>query len=132
MCCFSYCDNERFSYNVFMAGGGVALLYPSCCMCFFSCCDNGCFSCNVFTTGGGVALLYASRELEKLPADNFDQKVGVQIIQNALKVWRATSMALPRFHFPSRPSSPQRATFLLLLILATRWQTPALSIANNA
>ncbi|XP_043723005.1 chaperonin CPN60-2, mitochondrial-like [Telopea speciosissima] len=35
--------------------------------------------------GGGVALLYASKELDKLPIDNFDQKIGVQIIQNALK-----------------------------------------------
>ncbi|KAK6164347.1 hypothetical protein DH2020_001211 [Rehmannia glutinosa] len=35
--------------------------------------------------GGGVALLYASKELEKLQTANFDQKVGVQIIQNALK-----------------------------------------------
>lgn len=37
-------------------------------------------------TGGGVALLYASRELDKIPTANFDQKIGVQIIQNALKV----------------------------------------------
>ena len=37
-------------------------------------------------TGGGVALLYASKELEKLQTANFDQKIGVQIIQNALKV----------------------------------------------
>ncbi|KAL7209775.1 hypothetical protein ACSBR1_031354 [Camellia fascicularis] len=36
--------------------------------------------------GGGVALLYASKELDKLPTANFDQKIGVQIIQNALKV----------------------------------------------
>uniref|UniRef100_A0A1D1Z5A1 Chaperonin CPN60-2, mitochondrial n=1 Tax=Anthurium amnicola TaxID=1678845 RepID=A0A1D1Z5A1_9ARAE len=35
--------------------------------------------------GGGVALLYASRELDKLQTANFDQKIGVQIIQNALK-----------------------------------------------
>ncbi|KAK1260398.1 CLIP-associated protein [Acorus gramineus] len=35
--------------------------------------------------GGGVALLYASQELEKLQTTNFDQKIGVQIIQNALK-----------------------------------------------
>lgn len=35
--------------------------------------------------GGGVALLYASRELDKLQTENFDQKVGVQIIRNALK-----------------------------------------------
>ncbi|KAK9281276.1 hypothetical protein L1049_004173 [Liquidambar formosana] len=35
--------------------------------------------------GGGVALLYASKELEKLQTSNFDQKIGVQIIQNALK-----------------------------------------------
>lgn len=37
-------------------------------------------------SGGGVALLYAAKELDKLPTANFDQKVGVQIIQNALKV----------------------------------------------
>ena len=36
--------------------------------------------------GGGVALLYASKDLDKLPTANFDQKIGVQIIQNALKV----------------------------------------------
>ncbi|GBG62517.1 hypothetical protein CBR_g30835 [Chara braunii] len=36
--------------------------------------------------GGGVALLYASKELEKLPTPNFDQKIGVQIIQSALRV----------------------------------------------
>ncbi|CAK9166985.1 unnamed protein product [Ilex paraguariensis] len=35
--------------------------------------------------GGGVAILYASKELEKLPTANFDLKIGVQIIQNALK-----------------------------------------------
>ncbi|GAV76625.1 Cpn60_TCP1 domain-containing protein [Cephalotus follicularis] len=35
--------------------------------------------------GGGAALLYASKQLEKLPTANFDQKIGVQIIQNALK-----------------------------------------------
>lgn len=36
--------------------------------------------------GGGVALLYAAKELEKLQTANFDQKIGVQIIQNALKM----------------------------------------------
>ncbi|XP_073053508.1 chaperonin CPN60-2, mitochondrial-like [Primulina eburnea] len=36
--------------------------------------------------GGGVALLYASKELDKLSTANFDQKIGVQIIQNALKM----------------------------------------------
>ncbi|PRQ36894.1 putative chaperonin Cpn60/TCP-1 family, groEL-like apical domain, groEL-like equatorial [Rosa chinensis] len=35
--------------------------------------------------GGGVAVLYAAKELDKLPTANFDQKIGVQIIQNALK-----------------------------------------------
>uniref|UniRef100_A0ACD5U686 Uncharacterized protein n=1 Tax=Avena sativa TaxID=4498 RepID=A0ACD5U686_AVESA len=35
--------------------------------------------------GGGVALLYASKALDKLQTANFDQKIGVQIIQNALK-----------------------------------------------
>ncbi|CAN6545194.1 unnamed protein product [Malus baccata var. baccata] len=36
--------------------------------------------------GGGAALLYASKELDKLVTANFDQKIGVQIIQNALKM----------------------------------------------
>eukprot|EP00252_Welwitschia_mirabilis_P023107 TRINITY_DN6453_c0_g1_i2.p1 TRINITY_DN6453_c0_g1~~TRINITY_DN6453_c0_g1_i2.p1 ORF type:complete len:574 (+),score=136.52 TRINITY_DN6453_c0_g1_i2:263-1984(+) len=36
--------------------------------------------------GGGVALLYATKELENLQTANFDQKIGVQIIQNALKM----------------------------------------------
>ncbi|XP_024357317.1 chaperonin CPN60-2, mitochondrial isoform X2 [Physcomitrium patens] len=36
--------------------------------------------------GGGVALLYASKELYKIPTNNFDQRIGVQIIQNALKM----------------------------------------------
>nr|GEV88878.1 chaperonin CPN60-2, mitochondrial-like [Tanacetum cinerariifolium] len=31
--------------------------------------------------GGGVALLYASKQLDKLQTANFDQKIGVQIIQ---------------------------------------------------
>uniref|UniRef100_A0ACD5TPI2 Uncharacterized protein n=2 Tax=Avena sativa TaxID=4498 RepID=A0ACD5TPI2_AVESA len=35
--------------------------------------------------GGGVALLYASKALDKLQTANFDQRIGVQIIQNALK-----------------------------------------------
>ncbi|GLJ51529.1 hypothetical protein SUGI_1095250 [Cryptomeria japonica] len=35
--------------------------------------------------GGGVALLYAIKYLDKIPATNFDQKIGVVIIQNALK-----------------------------------------------
>ncbi|KAG2554856.1 hypothetical protein PVAP13_9KG583101 [Panicum virgatum] len=35
--------------------------------------------------GGGVALLYASKDLDKLQTVNFDQKIGVQIIKNALK-----------------------------------------------
>ncbi|XP_058073928.1 chaperonin CPN60-like 2, mitochondrial [Magnolia sinica] len=35
--------------------------------------------------GGGVALLYATKELDKLQTANSDQKIGVQIIQNALK-----------------------------------------------
>ena len=38
--------------------------------------------------GGGVALLYASRGLEatKETLANFDQQIGVQIVQNALRV----------------------------------------------
>ena len=38
--------------------------------------------------GGGVALLYASKALAaaKEAAANFDQKIGVEIVTNALKV----------------------------------------------
>jgi len=37
--------------------------------------------------GGGTALLYASKNLTELgsKAQNFDQKVGIEIIQNALR-----------------------------------------------
>ncbi|KAJ7972547.1 CLIP-associated protein-like [Quillaja saponaria] len=42
--------------------------------------------CVADAMSGGVALLYASKELDKLQTTNFDQKIGVQIIQNALKM----------------------------------------------
>nr|TKW26141.1 hypothetical protein SEVIR_3G167300v2 [Setaria viridis] len=35
--------------------------------------------------GGGVALLYATKELDKISTANEDEKIGVQIIKNALK-----------------------------------------------
>ena len=44
--------------------------------------------------GGGVALLYASKGLDKLKSDNFDQKIGIQVIQNALKVKRTASFCI--------------------------------------
>lgn len=37
-------------------------------------------------TGGGVALLYATKELDKISTANEDEKIGVQIIKNSLKV----------------------------------------------
>lgn len=48
--------------------------------------------------GGGVALLYASKDLDKLPTANFDQKIGVQIIQNALKVCKILFFSLQLVH----------------------------------
>merc|ERR1719486_1005355 len=36
--------------------------------------------------GGGTALLYASEKLGDVEVSTFDQQVGVQIIQNALKI----------------------------------------------
>ena len=36
--------------------------------------------------GGGVALLYATKELDKISTSNEDEKIGVQIIKNSLKV----------------------------------------------
>jgi len=44
--------------------------------------------------GGGAALLYASKELDKLQTANFDQKIGVQIIQNALKVCPSSCVSM--------------------------------------
>ncbi|PKA57270.1 Chaperonin CPN60-like 2, mitochondrial [Apostasia shenzhenica] len=35
--------------------------------------------------GGGVSLLYATRELDKIQTKKSDEKIGVQIIQNALR-----------------------------------------------
>ncbi|KAM0897490.1 hypothetical protein ACQ4PT_022550 [Festuca glaucescens] len=35
--------------------------------------------------GGGVALLYATKELDKISTSHEDEKIGVQIIKNALK-----------------------------------------------
>lgn len=37
--------------------------------------------------GGGIAFLNASKELDKLQITNSGQKIGVQIIQDALKVF---------------------------------------------
>ena len=64
--------------------------------------------------GGGVALLYASKALDavKEKLENFDQTVGVQILQTALRVplktiadnagrislSKARFLALPLFH----------------------------------
>ncbi|CAD6227075.1 unnamed protein product [Miscanthus lutarioriparius] len=36
--------------------------------------------------GGGAALLYATKELDKISTTNEDEKIGVQIIKNSLKV----------------------------------------------
>ncbi len=36
--------------------------------------------------GGGSALLYASRKLETLKGDNFDQDVGIKIIKQACRI----------------------------------------------
>ncbi len=37
-------------------------------------------------TGGGVALLQASKALSSLKSDNFDQSIGIKIVQNACKI----------------------------------------------
>jgi chaperonin GroEL len=41
-------------------------------------------------TGGVVALLYATKELDKISTSHEDEKIGVQIIKNALKVTSCT------------------------------------------
>lgn len=40
----------------------------------------------VCISGGGIGLLNASKELDKVQTTNHGQKIGVQIMQNALKV----------------------------------------------
>ncbi|GJS95763.1 chaperonin CPN60-2, mitochondrial [Tanacetum coccineum] len=64
-------DKEKLQERLAKLSGGVAVLKAAV--------EEG------IVPGGGVALLYASKELEKLVTANFDQKIGVQIIQNALK-----------------------------------------------
>lgn len=44
------------------------------------------FFASCLFTGGGVALLYATKELDKISTANEDEKIGVQIIKNALRV----------------------------------------------
>jgi chaperonin GroEL len=39
----------------------------------------------LIVAGGGVALLYATKALEKLKAENNDQKVGIDIVRRALQ-----------------------------------------------
>ena len=39
----------------------------------------------IFDPGGGVALLSGSRERDRWQTPHFDQKMGIQTIQNALK-----------------------------------------------
>ncbi|XP_078152066.1 chaperonin CPN60-like 2, mitochondrial isoform X2 [Carex rostrata] len=50
--------------------------------------------------GGGVALLYASQELDKITTSNNDEKMGVDIIKNALKV--LSTFFLTEEEFPWR------------------------------
>lgn len=47
--------------------------------------------------GGGVALLYSTKVLQNLQTENEDQKRGIQIIQNALKVLSTPALSLPLF-----------------------------------
>ena len=36
--------------------------------------------------GGGVALLYASKRLDNIKGENFDQDIGIKIIRSACKI----------------------------------------------
>mmetsp|Transcript_36464 Transcript_36464/g.26536 ORF Transcript_36464/g.26536 Transcript_36464/m.26536 type:complete len:124 (-) Transcript_36464:402-773(-) len=36
--------------------------------------------------GGGSALLYASKRLDKIEGENFDQNVGIKIVRDACKI----------------------------------------------
>ncbi|KAG2626102.1 hypothetical protein PVAP13_3KG321000 [Panicum virgatum] len=64
-------DKEKAQERLSKLSGGVAVLKI-----------GGASEAEV---GGGVALLYASKELDKISTANEDEKIGVQIIKNALK-----------------------------------------------
>ena len=68
--------------------------------------------------GGGAALLYASKALDALKskAANFDQKIGVDIIEKAIRVPCATSRA-------STPTCSARAWWIPRRSFARRWST---------
>lgn len=51
----------------------------------------------ISSLGGGVALLYSTKALESLQPENEDQKRGIQIIQNALKVWHCQPASFQGF-----------------------------------
>ena len=48
--------------------------------------SSGCALAKARTWAGGTALLYCTKALADLPTANFDQKVGVDIMRNALTV----------------------------------------------
>lgn len=70
-------------------------------------------------SGGGVALLYATKILENVQTQNEDERRGVQIIQNALKVCFSLS---------------SRSILLRFFNILIRWflQAPSLAIFSNA
>lgn len=36
--------------------------------------------------GGGAALLFASKKLDNIKGENFDQDIGIKIVRNACKI----------------------------------------------
>lgn len=55
--------------------------------------------------GGGTALLKASRILDNVKTENFDQKLGVNIIKTACSSPSAPSLRTPAARAPSLPAS---------------------------
>ena len=85
MCCHTISNTECASLLYSLASYSAAHVRK--------CYSQGLACCSVCTVlcclaGGGVALLYASKALDavKEKLDNFDQTVGVQILQTALRV----------------------------------------------
>ncbi|XP_024950095.1 chaperonin CPN60-1, mitochondrial-like isoform X6 [Citrus sinensis] len=75
--------------------------------------------------GSGVALLYALKELDKLQTTNSDQKIGVQIVQNALKNEGCREvLVVDIIYFTSLKA--------FLLLLSLHLQMAAYLIASNA
>lgn len=65
----------------------ITLRFSGCEVILFKLAKSFIYNTLMFIAGGGVALLHASEELEKLQAMNIGEKIGVKLLQHAVKVF---------------------------------------------